>query len=79
MKKPCRKCPGADAANIKETVSQMIKVLPAEQKVSEETYAARLEVCKVCNKLAEGTCVVCGCYAELRALKRRMDCPLEKW
>ncbi len=81
MIKPCRKCLLAetDMKDVLESVQKLIARLPDEEKVSEETYAARLEICKGCGELKDGLCAVCGCFVELRAAKRRMDCPREKW
>lgn len=81
MKKPCIKCLLAetDMKDLLESVKELIRGLPDEERVSEELYAERLEVCKSCDMLRDGTCGACGCFAELRAAKRRMGCPEEKW
>lgn len=62
-------------------VQTFISVLSDEQKVSNEVYTARLEVCRHCSSLEEGTCMKCGCYVEMRAIKKRLSCPDEddKW
>lgn len=50
-----------------------------EDRVSEETYEARLLICKECDKLNAGTCAACGCYVELRALSPMAGCPYDLW
>lgn len=64
-----------------EDVQQFIAVLPDAQKVSQEVYNSRLAVCRACAHLSEGTCVKCGCYVEMRAIKKRMTCPdvTDRW
>ncbi len=81
MKKPCIKCllEETDMKDLLESVKELIRGLPEEERVSEEIYAERLGVCKSCDNLRNGTCGACGCFAELRAAKRRMGCPEEKW
>ena len=49
--------------------------LPEEKRTDDAVYAARLGQCKACVHLQGGVCALCGCYVELRALKRRMYCP----
>ena len=60
-------------------VSQAIDRLSDDMKVSDETYRKRLDVCKNCDYLNEGTCGACGCYVELRAAARTGKCPYKKW
>ena len=56
-----------------------VKRLGRELKVSDEIYGARLNVCKECDYLNEGTCNACGCYVELRAAAKTGRCPYKKW
>ncbi len=60
-------------------VRQAIERLPDDAKVSEKTYRERLDVCKNCDYLNEGTCGACGCYVELRAAALTGRCPYKKW
>ena len=80
-KKYCKKCLLAELDNEKllEDVRLAVSRLGRELKVSDEEYAARLDVCRTCDYLNEGTCDACGCYVELRAAARTGKCPYGKW
>lgn len=80
-KRFCRKCLLAELDNEKllAEVREAIDRLPDDMKVSDETYRKRLDVCKNCDYLNEGTCGACGCYVELRAAARTGNCPYKKW
>lgn len=52
-----------------------IQRLPADDKVSEELYEERLDICKDCDNLQNGMCRICGCYVELRAAMKVRSCP----
>ena len=80
-RKYCRKCLLAELDNEKLLADVRLAVsrLGRELKVSDEEYAARLDVCRTCDYLNEGTCDACGCYVELRAAARTGKCPYGKW
>ena len=80
-KRFCRKCLLAelDDEKLLAEVRQAIDRLSDDMKVSDETYRKRLDVCKNCDYLNEGTCGACGCYVELRAAARTGKCPYKKW
>ena len=59
-----------------ELVREYIDSLSEEQRADETLYQARLHLCKECTELRNGTCVLCGCYVEMRAAKKRMNCPM---
>ncbi len=79
----CKRCllSEIDTEDVKKTIDQMILAMPEEQKADEETYRFRLSQCKACDSLNSGMCGKCGCYVELRALKKNQRCPHEdkKW
>lgn len=77
----CKKCLLADidAGEELEKIKHLISIMPAKEKASEAEYKARLEACKECEKLIEATCILCGCYVELRAAKKKNSCPAKKW
>lgn len=52
-----------------------IQRLPADDKVPEEIYDERLNICKECDNLQNGMCRICGCYVELRAAMKVRACP----
>ena len=59
-----------------ELVREYIDSLPEDQRADEPLYQSRLAQCKDCTELRNGTCVLCGCYVEMRAAKKRMNCPM---
>ena len=58
-----------------ETVLEYIESISEELKVPPEEYQRRLELCRECDKLLSGMCRVCGCFAEVRAVKKDQRCP----
>lgn len=62
-----------------KSIYQYIENISPEQKASSEEYARRLALCRACNDLRNGMCAQCGCFAEVRAAKKRMSCPMGKW
>lgn len=62
-----------------KSIYQYIESLPEEQKVSPPEYQRRLALCRECENLQNGLCAQCGCFAEVRAAKKRMGCPVDKW
>lgn len=61
-----------------QSVKEYIDALPPEKKAESSEYERRIAICKVCENLADGMCVKCGCYVEARAAKKAADCPNEK-
>ena len=82
-KKICRKCltRDMDEDEFFKELSLYIKNYPEEKRVTEHIYKHRLEICSNCDELINGMCRKCGCYVELRALKKKAFCPSvpEKW
>ncbi len=79
--KKCKKCLLAELDNKKllADVRQAVARLDIRDKVSDAIYESRLDVCKECDYLNEGTCNACGCYVELRAATKAGNCPYSKW
>ena len=77
----CKKCLLAELDNEKllAEVRQAIDRLADDMKVTDVIYGERLETCKECDYLNEGTCGACGCYVELRAAAKTGRCPYKKW
>ena len=63
------------------SLKEYIAAYPEEKKADEATTAARLAVCRECESLANGMCGKCGCYVELRCLKKESCCAdyPQKW
>ena len=81
---PCIRCLIADLpdeAQLAELIRQRIELLPPEERTTEEERQERLGRCRRCEHLNHGTCVLCGCYVEIRTARRRMGCPdvPERW
>lgn len=64
-----------------EDIKRYISDFPKEKRASDEVYSERLGKCKACEELENGICRKCGCFVELRALKKEMYCASEekKW
>ena len=76
-RQPCR-CLTADlpdAAALSRLLTEWLGQIPEEERTESEETAWRLDRCRRCDFLQDGTCALCGCYVELRAAKRRMRCP----
>ena len=67
-----------DEQKYHETIEEYIEKLGG-LRVEEALYQKRLDVCRQCEKLNYGTCLVCGCYVELRAAAKTGTCPRKKW
>lgn len=79
-KKPCTRCLLEEAGkqDVYELILKSIAKIPEKLRTEEALYAERLDICRRCEHLSEGTCLKCGCYAELRAARRDGYCPLKK-
>lgn len=81
--KICRRCLLAESGqtDLAQTLAELKSAMPEDEKTDPEEYERRLTICRGCGELYDGTCRKCGCYAEFRALKKRMYCPHEnkKW
>ncbi len=76
----CRHCLLRDIeGEEKEMIRKYRDAITPDSRVPEETYEKRLKICTECEKLVVGTCLVCGCYVELRALGIGTKCPKKKW
>lgn len=79
-KKLCKRCLLRDMAEADyKKIEKYKEAIKNEDRVSESEYERRLQICKSCDKLNEGTCNSCGCYVELRALGLMSNCPHNKW
>lgn len=78
---PCKKCLLADIEPGEELrkINELIAMMPEREKASNKKYEIRLNSCRECAALAMGTCMECGCYVELRAMKNNARCPRKKW
>jgi hypothetical protein len=75
----CKRCllqdlPGKEA-DYYQSVLRYRKSLPPKQGVTDEVYEQRLAACMDCDELVNGMCAQCGCYVQMRAAAKKMDCP----
>ena len=82
-KKPCILCEIRERSpkELREIIDDYLASLPEESKVPLELYEKRLSACRDCSHFHAGMCGVCGCFAEVRAVKKAMHCPrpYERW
>ncbi len=62
-----------------QSVVRLRQAMPAAERADDVEYDRRLSVCRECPHLDNATCMQCGCYAEVRALKRAARCPMKRW
>lgn len=77
MRKPCR-CLAADLPDGQELaglIRERIEGIPEEERTGDTEYRRRLDLCQQCGSLLDGTCALCGCYAEIRAARSWQRCP----
>lgn len=75
----CKRCLlqdlGGKQAEYYQSVLLYRSQLPPGLGVSDEVYGLRLAACRECEELANGVCMQCGCYVEMRAAAKKMRCP----
>lgn len=72
----CRRCAEEDpdlAAHLDEYVAS----LPKEVRASPAAYEYRLSRCAECPRRRGILCSVCGCFIQVRAAKRMLECPID--
>lgn len=81
VERRCKRCLLSEVskADYLRIVERGISALNEADKVSNSEYQSRLEICEVCDKLNQGTCLACGCYVEIRAVLVRGRCPKHLW
>lgn len=78
-RKPCTRCLLEEAGkqDVYEIILKRIAEIPEALRADKALYAQRLGTCKSCEHISGGTCLKCGCYAELRAARADSYCPHE--
>lgn len=73
----CGKCllSQFDSEKFVSAIAEYISVIPSHKKVSDEEYKRRLDICLTCDLLRDGICGECGCFVEVRAVKKEKSCP----
>ncbi len=78
----CRRCllrELAEGAALYESVKAYRQELSEDTRTPDGEFEARLDLCRACRYLQNATCMQCGCYVEIRAAKKDIHCPMEKW
>ena len=51
-----------------------------DEKVTEEVYNSRMDICNSCTKLLKtGNCGICGCFVKAKTQYTDESCPINKW
>lgn len=81
MTKICKRCllREYNEQEYRDKLERVINLMEESEKAEETLYQERLAQCKTCEKLVTGTCMVCGCYVELRAAAKEGRCPNHCW
>lgn len=83
MRKPCVKCLLSEISpdTVYKEIREYIDSLDATEKADEADYKRRLDICRECDSMREGICALCGCFVEVRAIKKKNKCPFipKKW
>lgn len=76
-KKLCKRCllnevfTEEEYKHMQKYIEDIDKFIKAE----ENEYRQRLDICKSCDNLINGTCRICGCFVEMRAAIKENYCP----
>ena len=73
----CRKCLDRppDERELMDYLDRYAASLPEDVRAPQAAYERRLGLCAACPRLSAQMCMLCGCYVQARAAKKRMRCP----
>ena len=73
---PCKRCLLKDLSKDEyfQTVYEYIESINEEVKTPADEYNRRLALCCSCDNLVNGMCKLCGCFVEVRSIKRNAHC-----
>ena len=79
--KRCRRCLLREAypSDYQKYIVSLLEGIPDRQRTADMLYEARLDICRACEQLNNGTCMGCGCLVELRAAYNYEKCPFDRW
>ena len=77
----CSRCLLRDAfpPDYEKYVLALLRRIPEADKAPESLYQARLDQCRTCVHLSNGTCLGCGCLVELKSAYNKEKCPFKIW
>ena len=80
MSRICKKCLiGQQAEDYLQMIEKAKAAVSPRDRAEEAVYDRRIGICEECDKLSGPTCLACGCYVELRAIRKSVRCPYKKW
>lgn len=80
MSRICKKCLiGQQAEDYMQLIEKNKAATPLKSRATEAVYDRRISLCEECDYLSGPTCLACGCYVELRAIRASASCPYRKW
>lgn len=80
MSRICKKCLiGQQAEDYLRFIAENKSAMPVSSRASEQEIDRRITICEECDYLTGPTCRACGCYVELRTLRKGASCPYRKW
>lgn len=77
-KNVCKRCLLRDTLDKEEyerTVARVWRAMKESVRTPQPLYEERLALCSACDQLQNGTCMLCGCMVEMRAMRRDAHCP----
>ena len=84
-----KECKGCSATvhhsfeDIRGKMAEYLETIAPDQRAEMELYEKRLAQCTGCSGLYyESTCRHCGCFVQMRAMRKTADCPCpegSKW
>lgn len=80
MSRICKKCMiGIEAESDLLLIEKNRAAIPEKRRATDPELDRRISLCEECEKRNGPTCLACGCYVELRALRADSHCPYKKW
>ena len=80
MTRICKKCLiGQQAEDYLAMIAKSKAAVSPKDRTADEVYDRRIGTCEGCSYLSGPTCLACGCYVELRAIRKSSRCPYGKW
>jgi len=77
---PCRRCLLHELGKDEffRGIYEYIAGLGDDVRAPDSLYKERLEICRSCDNLIDGMCKLCGCFVEVRAVKKLSYCAMDK-
>ena len=80
MSRVCKKCLiGQQAQDYLAMIAKSKAAVSPKDRAEDDAYDRRIEACEACSYLSGPSCLACGCYVELRAIRKSSRCPYGKW